>query len=101
MKTEQNTVNIKAIPLQVQLGVLKFENDDWGIESFFIPRKALESKFIEPDLQYNCVYLLVGAESVTVFRGRDIDESFLGLVLSVCVASHCTTIYQIRQNRKK
>lgn len=40
-------------------------NIDWGTIAFFIPRASLDMKFIDPELQYNCIYFLIGNNGLT------------------------------------
>ena len=58
-------VNIKATPMQVQLGAYKYVNDDWQTIAFIIPRSALKMNFSDPELMYNSVYFLVRKDGLS------------------------------------
>lgn len=59
-ETENLTVNIKSMPIRAHAGASKYINDDWGTVAFFIPRTSLGLQFADIELQYNCIYFLVG-----------------------------------------
>lgn len=59
-EAENLTVNIKSMPIKAHAGASKYINDDWGTVAFFIPRNSLGLQFADIELQYNCIYFLVG-----------------------------------------
>lgn len=62
--TAENTSNIKRMNLYGHPESSKFINDDWGTMAFFIPRNTLASKFADTELQYNCIYFLIGNDGI-------------------------------------
>lgn len=38
--------------------------DDWKTIGFVIPRNLIQSQFIEKELQYNCIYFLIGFDGI-------------------------------------
>lgn len=60
MKKADITVNIKASRMEGHIGATKYENDDWGTIAFSFPRNQLKDKFVDIELQYNCIYFLIG-----------------------------------------
>ena len=56
-------LNIRNERLMHHIDSSLYENDDWGTIAFRITRKEVTSRFYEPMLQYNCIYLLAGHES--------------------------------------
>lgn len=61
----QDTINIKSLPVQAHIGASKYINDDWGTIAFIIPRNQLQLNFIDQELRYNCIYFLIGFDQTT------------------------------------
>lgn len=62
-KQADNTINIKAMPVQMHIGSQKYVNDDWGTMAYIIDRREIQNKFADPELRYNCIYFLFGYEN--------------------------------------
>ena len=54
-----NTINIKSLPVQCNIGASKFVNDDWGTIAFSIPRNQIQNKFTTAELRYNFIYFSI------------------------------------------
>lgn len=61
--TTNNTINIKSLNVKSHIGSAKYVNDDWGTVAFVIPRNELQMRFEDIELQYNCIYFLIGFEN--------------------------------------
>lgn len=61
--TTNNTINIKTLNVKSHIGSAKYVNDDWGTVAFVIPRNELQMSFEDIELQYNCIYFLIGFEN--------------------------------------
>lgn len=68
---KSNTINIKAMPVQMHIGSQKYVNDDWGTMAYIIDRREIQNKFSDKELRFNCIYFLIG------FRG-DTELCYVG-----------------------
>lgn len=59
-----STIGIKMELIKNKLGAYKVYKDDWKTIGFVIPRNLIQSQFIEKELQYNCIYFLIGFDGI-------------------------------------
>ena len=55
MKNKESAINIKVTPVQYHIATSKFSNSDWGTIAFIIPRNEIQMRFVDRELQYNCI----------------------------------------------
>ena len=81
---KDNTIGIKMKPLHNCIGASKCFKDDWTMVAFVIPRKQLNSNFIDVELQYNSIYFLIGYEGLVekVYIGQAKKRNGSGSVLN-------------------
>lgn len=68
-ESEKSTINIKYEPMNI-VGDSAFKciNDDWGVIAFDIRREQINNsriQFGDKELQYNCIYFLIGRDGLT------------------------------------
>lgn len=61
---KSSSINIKAMHLSNQSWSSKYMNADWGTVAFYMPRAELNTQFIDAELQYNCIYFLIGNDGI-------------------------------------
>lgn len=61
MKGEKtkDIINIKDTSVIGHIGSRKHINDDWGTLAFLIPRDEVRSTFVEQELRFNSIYMLI------------------------------------------
>lgn len=81
-KKDSRQVNIIATPINTE-DVYEYSNADWGTIAFKMPRLALNSEIIAPELSNNCIYFLIGGKGdhKSVYIGQAKKRNAGGSVL--------------------